>query len=228
MATSNEGLFDGLGGFGAHLLDEAELRRRVAAFYASHEGLRSSGTTSPRYEELIFPNDRPAWRRHAADEMFSCALRFLACCRRLGVRHALLAEPYEHRVGRAVADAETVARAFGALVEGGALAAFEPAPGDAMLAGEGNAVHLSCVVDATTEGSGGETYRRLECVDGGQGHPGDMAIERTWFVLRRGAAGPSLLGIGPPNHSYERPGPPKALRWCVDLWSLVLNAGLMQ
>ncbi|HEU4406986.1 MAG TPA: hypothetical protein VFS43_17085 [Polyangiaceae bacterium] len=211
------------------MLDQAELRRRVGAFYKSHEGLRSSGKTSAQYEELIFPNDRPAWRKRAADDMFSCALRFLACCRLLGVSHAVLAEPYERRVGRAVADAEAVARAFGAIVEGEALASFEPAPGDALLAGAGNAVHLSCVVDELTETSEGEAYRRLECVDGGQGRRGNMAIERNLYVLERGPGGKvSLRSVEPPRHSYARPGPPKPLRWCVDLWALTLNAGLMK
>jgi hypothetical protein len=229
MTAVNGGFFDGLGGFGAHLLDQAELRRRVAAFYQSHEGLRSSGKTAAQYEELIFPNDRPDWRQRAADDMFSCALRFLACCRLLGVSHAVLAEPYERRVGRAVADAEAVARAFGALVEGGALGSFEPSPGDAMLAGDGNAVHLSCVVDEANETCEGACYRRLECVDGGQGRRGNMAIERNLYIVERGpGGGASLRNVEPPRFSCANPGPPKPLRWCVDLWSLALNAGLLK
>ena len=136
-------MFEGLGGFGAHLLDQNELRRRLATFYESHQGLRSSGKTEAEYEALMFPNDRPDWRRRAADEMFSCALRFLAGCRLLGVPHPLLAEPYERRVGRAIADAEAVIRAFGALVEGPALAFYEPAAGDAMMIGAGNDVNVT-------------------------------------------------------------------------------------
>lgn len=221
-------LFEGLGSFGAHLLDEAELRRRVGTFFKSHEGLHSSGKTAAQYEELIFPNDRPEWRRRAADDMFSCALRFLAGCRLLGVDHPLLGQPYERRVGMAVADAEALARAFDALVEGPALAAYEPAAGDSMLMGLGNAVHVSCVVGETPEAAQDAVYRRLECVDGGQGRRGSMGIEQNLFVLERGPGDRvSVRSVEPPHFSCAKPGPPRPLRWCVDLWALALNAGLL-
>jgi hypothetical protein len=228
--TTRSSFFEGLGSVGAHLLDQAEFRGRVADFYRSHEGLRSSGKTEAEYEELIFPNDRPEWRRRASDEMFSCALRFLAVCRLLGVPHKLLAEPYERRPSMAVADSENVARAFGALVQGTALASYDPSPGDAMLSGPGDAVHLSCVVEEGLETSeGGATYRRIVCVDGGQGRKGDMAIEQNIYLIERGPGGKaSLRSIESPRYAYEHPGPAKPLRWCVDLWTLVLNAGLLK
>ena len=223
-------MFEGLGGFGAHLLDQNELRRRLATFYESHQGLRSSGKTEAEYEALMFPNDRPDWRRRAADEMFSCALRFLAGCRLLGVPHPLLAEPYERRVGRAIADAEAVVRAFGALVEGPALAFYEPAAGDAMMIGAGNDVHISCIVLAGYDTSAaGDAFRRVVCVDGGQGRKNDMAIERNAYALDPGpGAGVSARSIEAPLYSYERPGPARPVRWYADVWTLVLNAGLMK
>ncbi|HEU4532602.1 MAG TPA: hypothetical protein VFS00_00745 [Polyangiaceae bacterium] len=228
--TVKSSFFEGINGFGAHLLDQAEVRARVADFYRSHEGLRSSGKTSAEYEQLMFPNDRPEWRRRAADEMFSCALRFLAGCRLMGVPHPVLAEPYEQRLGMAVADSENVARAYGALVQGAALATYEPSPGDALLSGPGDSVHVSCVVGEGPDPSDeGATYRRLVCVDGGQGAKGDMAVERNVYLLERGPDGQaSLRSIEAPRYSYARPGPAKPLRWCVDIWTLVLNAGLLK
>lgn len=212
--------FEGLGGFGAHLLDQAELRRRVAAFCRQHEGLRSSGLTEAQYEALIFPNDRPEWRKRAADDMFSCALRFLAVCRGLGVPHPLLAEPYQRRVGKAMSDVEAVAKAYGALVIGKAVGTYEPQAGDAMLTGHGNDLHCSCIVEVV------DGYE-LHCVDGGQGGRGDMQIQANLYELDWGADAAIVRSIEPPRWSTSRPGPPKPVRSYVDLWQLCLGAGLL-
>lgn len=215
------GLLGGLGGVGAHFLDEGELRGRVAGFCRSHEGLRSSGLTSGAYAELMFPHDRPAWRERAADEMYSCALRYLAVMRALGLRHRVLAEPYERRVGLAMSDVEAVARAHDALVIGEAVASYVPQAGDAMLAGSGNALHCSCIV-AVTDGWD------LECVDGGQGTRGDMAVEPSHYELQQGISSAFVRSIEPPRYSLAKPGPVRHLRSFVNLWALVEGAGLLE
>lgn len=218
-------LLEGLGSFGAHLLDEATLRGRVGRWYETHDGLRSSGKTQSEYEQFIFPNDAPAWRRRAADDMFSCALRFLACCRLLGVPHALLAEPYARRVGQAVVDCRRVAEAYGALVTGEALDSYEPDEGDAMCSGVGNSVHVSCVTRAIWQpGPGLAPARVLHCVDGGQGRRGSMAIEGNVYRWEPGA----IRNVDPQDwRSLDRPGARRPLVWIIDLWQLVVGAGLL-
>jgi hypothetical protein len=216
--------FAGLGSPAAHGLDEAELRARLARFYRSHEGLRSSGKTEAEYEALLFPNDRPAWRRLAADSMWSCALRFLAVCRLLGIPHPLLKVPYETRIGKAVIDAAAVARTFGALVEGEALDAYEPSEGDALCSLGRAGPHVSCVVGVESpQGPGAAPARVLVCVDGGAGRKGDMAIAANFYLWTPGR----LRSVEPPQ-SLDRPGPPAALVWVVNAWNLVLNAGLLK
>jgi hypothetical protein len=219
--------FAGLGSPAAHGLDEAELRGRVAAFYRSHEGLRSSSKTEAEYEALIFPNDRPEWRHRAADEMFSCALRFLAGCRRLGVPHPILAEPYEKRwqKGGAVVDCRRVAETYGAFVEGSALASYEPQAGDALCSEGPAGPHVSCITAATSEVGARLT---LEAADGGQGRKGDMAIERNVYLLDRRSSGPALRSIEAPTYALERPGPPRRLLWGINLWTLILESGLLK
>lgn len=195
------------------------MRRLVGAWYALHEGLRSSGPAEGAYEEFILPNDRPAWRHAYADAAWSCALRFLACCRVLGVRHALLSVPYEQRVGHAVADAAAVARTYGALVEGAALSAYEPDAGDALCQEGPSGPHVSCVVAAswtTSAGAGAPPRLELGCVDGGQGRRGDMAI------------GPASY-LWTPGHVAPRSAPAsrRPLHWAVDMWELILCSGLL-
>jgi hypothetical protein len=225
QAVQRSDLLEGLSSFGDHAQDEVEFRARVAAWLESHEGLRSSGKTAAEYEAMMFPHDTEAFRRSAADTMWSCALRFLAVLRHLGVPHAILDEPYERRwkKGGAVIDAGNVARAFGALCEYGALASYEPQAGDALCSQGPSGPHVSCVTKATWE-PGARLV--LECVDGGQGHKGDMAVERNVYLLDRRAEGPALRNVE--NRSLDDPGPPMRLVWGVDIWKLVLAAGLLK
>lgn len=220
MSAVRLGLLDGLGSAGAHFLAEAELRGRVGEFYRSHEGWRSSGDTESLYESFLFPHDRPAWRRSAADGMWSCALTFLAVCRHLGVRHAALDGPYERRVGKAMSDVESVARSLGALVIGPAVASYVPQAGDAMLSGVGDSLHCSCLAEVV------DGYR-LVAIDGGQGGRGSMAIERNEYELHHGAKSAIVRSVEAPRHSPSAPGPPRPVRSFVDLWAIVINAGLL-
>lgn len=216
-------LLEGLGSFGAHHLAEVELRGRLARFYRQHEGLRSSGKTAAEYEDLIFPHDRPAWRRLAADTMWSCALRFLAICRLLGVPHEVLGVPYEKRIGYAVVDAAAVARAYGALVEGEALESYAPQEGDALCSLGRAGPHVSCVVGAASPpGPGAAPALVLTTVDGGAGRKGDMAVEENVYLWTPGR----IASVEPPR-SLDRPGPPAALVWVANVWEIVLNAGLL-
>jgi len=205
---------------GVNALDVSEVRALVGGFYRAHEGLRSSGLTEEAYEALIFPNDRPEWRHLAADDMFSCALRFTAGLRLLRVKHPILASPYEKRKGRAVADARAVAESFGAVVDDGALTRYEPQAGDALCHGWGNNVHVSCVNLAHTDEEG---RLILECSDGGQGRRFDMAIEANRYLWTPGR----VQTVEGPTHSVERPGAPRPLVWVVDIAELLLNAGVM-
>jgi hypothetical protein len=205
---------------GVHFADRAEVRRLCADFFKTHNGLRSSGLTEAAYEELILPHDTPKFRRIYADHAWSCALRVLAAWRLLGVGHPLLAVPYETRIGRAMSDVETVARAFGALVIGPAVAGYEPEEGDAMISGVGDALHASCVV-AVVDGF------ELHCVDGGQGVKYAMEIAPNIYELERGASSAIVRSIEPPTWSPAKPGPPKPIRSFVDLWQIILGSGLL-
>jgi hypothetical protein len=220
-----ENIFAGLGGFGAHGLDEAELRDRIGAWYASFEGLRSSGPTERDYEEHVFPRDRAAWRHVYADQAFSCALHLRALMIKMRVRHRLLDVGYEQRVGFAVSDVATVARSFGALVEGPALASYEPGAGDASCVQGQHGPHVSCFTSATWE-PGARLV--LGAVDGGQGRKGDMAIEKNLYLLDRRAAGPALRSVEGPAHSLDKPGQPAPVLWFVNIWKLALEAGLLK
>lgn len=205
---------------GVHSLDIADLRERAGDFYRSHESLRSSGKTEREYEALIFPNDTESFRRQAADDMWSCALRFQAGLRGFGVEHALLSVPYASRPQKAVIDAATVARHFGALVEGPALARYEPQAGDALCHGPANNPHVSCVNRAHTEPGGALV---LDCSDGGQGRKGDMAIERNIYIYEAGR----VASVEGPTYSLERPGPWRPVVWAVDLEPLLVNADVL-
>lgn len=215
---------EGLGGVGAHFLDLAELRRRVAAWMASHADLRSSGATEGAYEALILPDDDPAWRHRYADEAWSCALRYRAALRYLGVNHPLLTCPYAKRVGRAVADLATIALAYGALVRGPALEAYEPDAADALCSLGSAGPHVSCVVAVTDEqGPGLAPVRALRCVDGGGGHDGDMSICENLYRWEPGV----IRDIKQPKHSIDRPGPKRQILWVIDTAHLVISAGLL-
>jgi hypothetical protein len=219
-------LLSGLGSFGNHEADKDTLRNRVGRFYRRHDNLRSSGKTEAAYEALIFPNDRPAWRHQAADEMFSCALRFLSACRLLGVPHPILAEPYERRwkLGGAVVDCRRVAETYGALVTGKALESYEPQAGDALCSGTGNNVHVSCVVSATWQpGVGMAPVYVLDCSDGGQGHKGDMAVEPNIYAWE-----PSAIRSVEPPRSLDQPGARRPLVWVISMWDVVFNSGLLK
>lgn len=212
---------------GTHALDMAEVRRRIGAWYALHEGMRSSGLEAGAYEAFLFPNDSPAWRARAADEMYSCALRFLACCRVLGVPHPLLKVPYAQRIGHAVGDCDQVARTYRALVEGHALAGYEPDEGDALCQHGRYGPHVSCVVEATWYGApnpGRPPVLELWTVDGGQGGKGDMQIQSNKYVWQPSA---HVASSEPPAHSRAAPGPSYPLVWIVDMATLVLEAGLL-
>ncbi len=208
---------------GVHFEDEADLRNAVAAWLRKHEGLRSSGLTESAYEELIFPVDRPAWRRGAADSMYSCALRFRAALYHLGVRHPLIACPYEARPQMAVADLATVARHYKALYEGLAASTREPREGDALCSIGGAGPHVSCVVSAIWDtGPDGKPALVLGCVDGGGGHKGDMSVGANMYLWQGGA----IRDVEPPR-SLKSPGARRPLRWTIDLWAIVVGAGLL-
>jgi hypothetical protein len=216
---------EGLGGVGAHYLDLAELRRRVAAWMASHAGLRSSGATESDYEALILPDDDPAWRHRYADEAWSCALRYRAALRYLGVNHPLITCPYAKRVGRAVEDLATVALAYGALVRGTALEAYEPDAADALCSLGSAGPHVSCVVAVTEEqGPGLAPVRALRCVDGGGGSRNNMAIDANLYAWEPGA----MRDIEPPKRSIDRPGPKRPTVWAIDTAKLIVEAGLLK
>lgn len=196
-----------------------QVRTRIGAWYALHEGLRSSGPTEGAYEAFILANDRPEWRHTYADGAWSCALRFLACCRVLGLKHALLSVPYEQRVGHAVGDAAAVARSYGALVEGKGLATYEPDAADAMCQMGPSGPHVSCLVSAswtTSAGSSAPARLELGAVDGGQGHLGDMAIGHASYLWTPGHVAPR-----------SAPASRRPLVWMVDMWELILCAGLL-
>lgn len=210
---------------GVHLLDEADLRARIAAFYKLGEGLRSSGPTEAAYEAALFPADDPAWRHVYADSAFSCAIYLRAALYHLGVDHPLIVCPYRRRVGMAVADVATVARHYKALVEGKTgLATYEPRAGDGMCSMGGAGPHVSCVVGAAwLSGPGNSASLVLDCVDGGQGHKGSMAIEANRYLH----TGLALRSVEGPTHSLEKPGPGRPLVWVADLWTILLNAGVL-
>ncbi|HEU4409427.1 MAG TPA: hypothetical protein VFS43_29485 [Polyangiaceae bacterium] len=205
---------------GHHAQDEADVRTLVGAWLRSHEGMRSSGPTEGAYEALILPTDEPRWRARYADEAFSCALRFRAALYHLGVRHPLVVCPYRERVGRAVEDLATVARSYGALVEGSnALQRFEPREGDALCSLGRAGPHVSCVTLAQwLPGAGLE----LECADGGQGHKGSMAVDRNVYLY----TGLALRSVEEP-HSHASPGKGLPLVWTIDLWQVLLNSGAL-
>lgn len=118
-----------------------------------------------------------------------------------------------------------MARAGSALVEGPALAAYEPQAGDALCSLGAAGPHVSCVTAATWE-PGARLV--LEAVDGGQGRKGDMAIEGNLYALERTLNGAFVRSIEPTRWSPASPGPAKPVRWYADLWALVLNAGLLK
>jgi hypothetical protein len=214
--------------FGVHLLDETEVRRRLGDWYALHEGMRSSGLEEDEYARFLFPNDRLAWRRRAADEMYSCALRFLACARVLGIPHPVLKVPYEQRVGQAVSDCERVAATYQACVRDLDLADYEPQVGDVLCQHGAYGPHVSCVTEAVTYtslGAGSGADLVLSTVDGGQGGKGDMQIARNLYVWRPGGR---VASVEPPAHSRASPGPERHLVWVIDAWRLVLEAGLLK
>lgn len=229
--TTDPRFRDPLEGFtpsGTHWLDQVEVRRRIGEWYALHEGMRSKGLEEEAYERFIFANDRPDWRKRAADEMYSCALRFLACARVLGVKHPVLAVPYEQRVGQAVSDCERVAATYGACVRHLALDGYEPDVGDVLCQHGAYGPHVSCVTESIaypslTPGKGAD--RILSAVDGGQGGKGDMQIAKNEYVWRRGGKVASVEG---PAHSRAKPGPERSLIWVIDAWALALGAGLLE
>lgn len=157
--------------------------------------------------------------------MWSCALRFLAVCRLLGVRHPVLEQQYEQRVGQAVADVRRVAEAHGAIVSGEALGRYEPEAGDALCSvSAGGGEHVSCVSSATwLPRPGGAPALVLDCVDGGQGGRGAMAIEANRYLWTPGA----LQSVEAPR-SLDNPGPARRLVFAVSLWRLALGAGLLE
>lgn len=204
---------------GAHFQDESDVRALAAAFFKSHEGLRSSGKTEAEYEAFLFPHDTPKFRHAYADEAWSCALRMLAAWRELGVPHPLLAVPYKTRIGKAVTDVETIARDFGALHLLGKANVYEPGPGDGMISGPESNLHVSCIVDVTGDA--------LACVDGGQGRKNDIAIEGNLYRLTRGTSLSSVRSIEPPTYSAAKPGPAKRVRSFVDLWAVIVESGAL-
>ena len=204
---------------GAHFEDEVDVRALAADFFKAHEGLRSSGKTEAEYETLLFPFDTPNFRHVYADHAWSCALRMLAAWRELGVKHPLLAVPYEPRIGKAVSDVETVARDFGALYLSAKANRYEPSPGDAMISGPEENLHVSCIVDVTDD--------ILAAVDGGQGVKGSIAIEGNLYRLARGTSLSSVRSIEPPKYSTTKPGPAKRVRSFVDLWAVIVNSGTL-
>lgn len=209
---------DGWTPSGAHDQDRQELGARIGSWYEQHEGLRSSGTTEGDYERFIFPNDTPTFQHDAADTMWSCALRLQGCYRVLRVRHNLLATPYAERAQMAVVDAAQVARSFGALVESTAdLVAYEPQAGDAICQLGPAGPHVSCIVRAEwqTRGLGGQAALELSCVDGGQGHKGDMRIGRTAYLWDKGRVTPIAGGKS------------RRLLWAVDIFKLVVESGCL-
>jgi hypothetical protein len=215
--------FAGLGGFGAHFLDLAELRARVARWLESHAGLRSSGATEGAYEALILPDDDPAWRHRYADEAWSCALRYRAALRYLGVNHALVTCPYATRIGRAVSDLSVVARHYDALVTGKALEAYEPQEADALCSIGGAGPHVSCVTRALWQpGPGIAPVRVLHCADGGQGQKNAMAVDVNVYAWAPG----ELRSVEAPR-SLDHPGPRLPLEWAIDTGKLLLNAGVL-
>jgi hypothetical protein len=139
------------------------------------------------------------------------------------VLHDLVQRPYRGRVSLVVADVATVARAFGALRERGALDAYEPQAGDAACSQGPSGPHVSCVVSATWP-PGARLV--LECVDGGQGKRGDMAIECNVYLFDGRVSGPAMRSVE--NRSLDNPGPPRHLVWGVKLWQFVLATGLLE
>ncbi len=220
VSTVPRPFLEGWAPTGVHSFDIGDLRERAGDFYRSHESLRSSGKTEREYERLIFPFDTETFRRQAADEMFSCALRFQAGLRGFGVEHALLSVPYATRPRKAVQDAATIARELGALVEGKALVRYEPEAGDAICHGPPNNPHVSCVNRAHTEPGGALV---LDCSDGGQGRKGDMAIESNVYIYEAG----QVASVEGPAHSLEKPGPRRRVIWIADLARLLVNGGVL-
>ncbi|MBP9863232.1 MAG: hypothetical protein KBD62_35125 [Kofleriaceae bacterium] len=97
--------------------DGAILRSFVAGFADRVDGLDSAGPNAATYEELLFAYDDPAWRKRAADELYSCARLGCVLLDCAGADVPLLRLPYQPRMGQAVADVVAAGRALGAWVD---------------------------------------------------------------------------------------------------------------
>ena len=106
--------------FGAHFLDESQIRENIAAAGRAVVGWGSTGKPERQraYEEWLFPHpDDDRFRAAMADAMYSCGLNARSCMRAAGVDAPELSAPYSRSIGSIFAWLESVSRRMNARVD---------------------------------------------------------------------------------------------------------------
>lgn len=137
--------------------------------------------------ESIVARDEPAPLAADMMHMSGCGLVAAGLWRALGVKHKLLAPPYQ--IGTALARLVEIGRQAGGIMYASPGLLPIPAPGDVVLVGAGQSEHVFVVARAWRQFGGGAEAGpviRIESVDGGQrderGHQTIARRERAWSV----------------------------------------------
>lgn len=163
-------------------MNQLDLRRKVADFAISLDGLAADGPRRDAYLDFLSGGlEDPAGRENLA-HMSSCALTVRAIWRELGCTDSVLLRRYV--IGRAMADVVAVAQRAGAWRTG--VDGDSPGVGDAVIVGDDPRLHAYTVVAG--QGHGDDVTWTLDTIDGGQG-PGGCRIVRKTRVMAPDATG---------------------------------------